>query len=114
MEDTAITDVATFDAWQVEFMTRNPRAAPSRAVTGPILLTGVTTSINCSVTALRTRKYGRYRYYTYSAQIAMIWAVTALSPEPRSDATTAANAVENKPAYATDRRTRPAMSTCGP
>ena len=60
-----IIDVDTFGAVQAMLRARNPRVAPPRIVTGPILLTGLATCAGCGGgMTLRTGKSGRYRYYT--------------------------------------------------
>jgi hypothetical protein len=60
-----IIDAATFDSVQAMLKAKNPRATPPRVVTGPILLTGLSTCASCSGgMTLRTGKSGRYRYCT--------------------------------------------------
>ncbi|MBA4174476.1 MAG: recombinase family protein, partial [Hyphomicrobium sp.] len=59
-----IIDPAKFDALQASLKARNPKAAPPRVVTGPILLTGIATCASCGGgMTIRTGKSGRYRYY---------------------------------------------------
>ncbi len=59
-----IIEPAKFDALQASLKARNPKAAPPRVVTGPILLTGIATCASCGGgMTIRTGKSGRYRYY---------------------------------------------------
>jgi site-specific DNA recombinase len=61
----AIVDQKRFDEVQRILRSRNPRIMPTRVVTGPILLTGLTFCATCGgAMTLRTGKSGRYRYYT--------------------------------------------------
>src|SRR5690606_21568203 len=60
-----IIEPALFDEVQKRLAARNPKTAPPRVVTGPILLTGLATCATCGGgMTLRTGKSGRYRYYT--------------------------------------------------
>ncbi|ABE61458.1 Recombinase [Nitrobacter hamburgensis X14] len=64
----AIIDPAIFDAVQAQLKARNPKVAPPRVVTGPILLTGLATCATCGGgMTIRTGKSGRYRYYVCAA-----------------------------------------------
>jgi hypothetical protein len=57
----------TCDAVQAHLRSRNPKVAPPRVVSGPMLLTGLCFSADCGgAMTLRTGKGGRYRYYTCS------------------------------------------------
>ena len=61
----AIIEPAIFDALQAQLKARNPKVAPPRVVTGPILLTGIAVCAGCGgAMTIRTGKSGRYRYYT--------------------------------------------------
>lgn len=63
-----IIDPAIFDAVQAQLRARNPKVAPPRVVTGPILLTGLATCATCGGgMTIRTGKSGRYRYYVCAA-----------------------------------------------
>ncbi len=63
-----IVDAAIFDAVQAQLKARNPKVAPPRVVTGPILLTGLATCATCGGgMTIRTGKSGRYRYYVCAA-----------------------------------------------
>ena len=63
-----IIDTAIFDAMQAQLKARNPKVAPPRVVTGPILLTGLATCATCGGgMTIRTGKSGRYRYYVCAA-----------------------------------------------
>ena len=63
-----IIDLAIFDAVQAQLKARNPRVAPPRVVTGPILLTGLAICATCGGgMTIRTGKSGRYRYYVCAA-----------------------------------------------
>lgn len=63
-----IIDAAIFDAVQAQLKARNPKVAPPRVVTGPILLTGLATCATCGGgMTIRTGKSGRYRYYVCAA-----------------------------------------------
>ncbi len=67
VEVPPLIDQATFDAVQAHLRARNPKVTPARIVSGPTLLTGICFCANCGgAMTLRTRKGGRYRYYTRS------------------------------------------------
>ncbi|HXW72306.1 MAG TPA: recombinase family protein [Methylocella sp.] len=71
IEVPAIIDRITFDKVQKTLQAKNPQANPPRAVTGPILLTGLAYCASCGgAMTLRTgtSKNGNvYRYYTCSS-----------------------------------------------
>ncbi len=71
----AIIDQKTFDRVQKTLQAKNPQSNPPRAVTGPILLTGVAHCASCGgAMTLRTgtSKSGNvYRYYTCSSAMRM-------------------------------------------
>jgi site-specific DNA recombinase len=63
MQVPAIIDARQFDAAQGMLRERNPKKAPPRVVSGPILLTSVATCASCRYGMnLRTGKSGRYQY----------------------------------------------------
>ena len=72
MEVPPIISVAEFEAVQRALKSRHPRVMPSRAVSGPILLTGICFCACCGgAMTLRTGKGSmgvEYRYYTCSTK----------------------------------------------
>ena len=60
-----IVGKATWEAVQQHLRSRNPKIAPPKTVTGPILLTGLLRCADCEgAMTIRTGKSGRYKYYT--------------------------------------------------
>ena len=72
-EAEAIVSATEFDAVQNALAARNPRVAPPRVVSGPILLTGLATCATCGASmALRagTSRSGEvYRYYSCNSAL---------------------------------------------
>lgn len=64
-----IIEAAEFGAEQALLKARSPAMTALRAVSGPILLTGICFCAGCGgAMTLRTGKSGRYRYYTCSTK----------------------------------------------
>ncbi|HEY0233695.1 MAG TPA: recombinase family protein [Afipia sp.] len=71
----AIIDRQTFDRVQKTLQAKNPRHSPPRALTGPILLTGLAHCASCGgAMTLRSgtsKNHNVYRYYTCSSAMRM-------------------------------------------
>lgn len=65
----AIVDPSDWNAVRALLRSRNPKMAPPRTVSGPILLTGLLRCADCGgAMTIRTGKSGQYRYYTCATQ----------------------------------------------